>query len=74
MSGRRRGEQHCHMQVREKDKVVWAMYKRRVPLQYTLVGGVGRRPSAACEEDSPTMPIYRPVTLKGRAPIGSAGL
>jgi hypothetical protein len=62
MSGRRRGEQHCHMQIRARDKsVVGCCTKDVSRCSRAIVRVVGRRPSAACEEGSPTMPIYRPV-------------
>jgi hypothetical protein len=53
MSGRRRGEQHCHMQYEKRDKTVRRCTKDVSRCSAALYGGgVGSRPSAACEEDS----------------------
>lgn len=65
MSGRRRVEQHCHMQYekRQDEAVRLSVQKTSsVPSQRStpMFGGVGSRPSAACEEDSHhANPIYR---------------
>jgi hypothetical protein len=79
MSGRRRGEQHCHMQYEERDKTVRLCTKDVSRCSAALFGGVGSRPSAACEEDSHhAMPCHANLQAcdpeRAEHPIGSVGL
>jgi len=59
MSGRRRGEQHCHMRYEKRED---GSVQNVSSCRPAHGGMVGSRPSAACEEDSHhANPIYRPL-------------